>query len=105
MVMSCFLVGEGHSQRDDIALQREKKAHSQQSILDLRDGVLVLRLKTNHRKISILQQNARSSRLTSKQRERYQKILEGTIRRRDQFNKALAKIVIDSFTFCPVSHV
>ena len=101
-VISCFLVVEVYSQRDDIPLQKEKKAHSKQSILDMKDGVLILRLKTNHRKISFLQQNVRSSRLTLKQRERYRKILEGTLRRRDLFNQALSKIVLDSFSFCPV---
>lgn len=105
LILSCFLVTVGWSQRDDIVLQKEKKAHSQQAIIDMKNGVLVLRLRTNHRKIALLEQNARSQQLKPKQRERYQRILEGTIQRRDQFNKALLNIVMDSFTFCPVAIV
>ena len=103
LILSCFLATVGWSQRDDIVLQKEKKAHSQQAIIDLNKGVLILRLRTNHRKIALLEQNARSQQLKPKQRERYQRILEGTIQRRDQFNKALVNIVMDSFTFCPVA--
>lgn len=102
LLLLLLFVHEASSQRDDIVLQKEKKAYSQKAVIDLKNGVLVLRLKTNHRKIAILEQNAKSTRLSQKQRDRYKRILDGTIQRRDQFNSALIRAVMDSFSFCQV---
>ena len=102
LLLMLLLVHAASSQRDDIVLQKEKKSNSQKAVVDLKNGVLVLRLKTNHRKIAILEQNAKSTRLSQKQRDRYKRILDGTIQRRDQFNSALISALMDSFSFCPV---
>lgn len=90
------------AQRDDIVLTKEKKEFAFSSIKELKDGALVVRLKTNQRKIEIIERNLRSPKLTKAQRKRQEAILEGTIKSRDEFNEAIAGMFLDSFSFCPV---
>ncbi|BDS14786.1 hypothetical protein [Aureispira anguillae] len=90
------------AQRDDIVLTKEKKEFAFNSIKELKNGVLVVRLKTNQRKIEILERTLRDPNLTKQQRKRHQNILEGTIRSRDEFNQAIGKMFEEAFSFCPV---
>lgn len=90
------------AQRDDIVLTKEKKEFAFNSIKELKDGALVVRLKTNHRKIEIIERNLNNPNLTKAQRKRQEAILEGTLKTRDEFNEAIANMFLDSFTFCPV---
>lgn len=90
------------AQRDDIVLTKEKKEFAYNSIKELKDGALVVRLHTNHRKIQQLEMTLASSKLTKNQRKRHEGMLEGTIKRRDEFNIAIASMFADSFRFCPV---
>jgi hypothetical protein len=90
------------AQRDDIVLTKEKKEFAFNSIKELRKGALVVRLKTNQRKIEIIERNLRNPNLTKGQRKRQAAILTGTIKVRDEFNEAIASMFQDSFTFCPV---
>jgi hypothetical protein len=90
------------AQRDDIVLTKEKKEFAFNSIKELKDGALVVRLKTNQRKIEIIERNLRSPNLTKAQRKRQEAILEGTLKARDEFNEAIAGMFLDSFAFCPV---
>lgn len=90
-------------QRDDLHTQKEKKAHSQEAILDLKErGAVVLRLQTNHRKIQLLEQTLMSDDITEHQRHRHQRMLDNTLRRRDLFNEALRYSFVETFDFCPV---
>lgn len=90
------------AQRADIVLQKERKEFAYQSIKELKEGALVVRLKTNHRKIQLLENTLKSSTLKKNQRKRHQAMLDGTIQTRDDFNKAIAGIFMDSFKFCTI---
>lgn len=89
-------------QRDDIELDKEKREFAFNSIKELKNGALVVRLQTNHRKIEILEATVRDPKLTDAQRKRHKAILDGTVKRRDEFNNAIATMFADSFRFCPV---
>ena len=97
-----YWAGTAIAQRDDIVLTKEKKEFAFNSIKELKEGALVVRLKTNHRKIEILERTLRNPKLTKQQRKRHENILAGTIKQRDGFNKAIAKMFMDSFRFCSV---
>ena len=97
----CWL-STSFAQRDDIVLAKDKKIFAYNSVKELREGALVVRLKTNHRKIAILERTLRDPKLTKHQRKRHQNILDGTIKRRDELNNAIADMFMDSFKFCPV---
>jgi hypothetical protein len=104
-ILLCILLMLGSSvfaQRDDIVLTKEKKEYAFSSIKELKEGAMVVRLKTNHRKIEIIERNLRSQKLTKAQRKRQEAILAGTIKSRDEFNEAIRTMFVDSFTFCPV---
>jgi len=88
-------------QRDDLVLPKEKKEFAFQSIKELKEGVIVVRLKARERKISSLEATLRNPKLNKRQRKRYQRILDGTIQRRDKWNNAIAGMFVDSFSFCP----
>ena len=90
------------AQREDIVLQKERKEFAYKSIKELKEGALVVRLKTNHRKIGLLESTLRSSSLKKNQRKRHQAMLDATIKTRDDFNNAIADMFIDSFSFCTV---
>lgn len=96
------LGGSLFAQRDDIVLTKEKKEFAFNSIKELKQGALVVRLKTNHRKIAILERTLKDPNLSSRQRDRHEGILKGTIRVRDEFNNALVAMFNKSFNFCPV---
>lgn len=98
----CMLGSSLFAQRDDIVLTKEKKEFAFQSIKELKEGAMVVRLKTNHRKLEIIERNLRNPNLTKAQRKRQEAILEGTLKVRDEFNETIARIFLDSFTFCPV---
>lgn len=90
-------------QRDDLNYSKEKKAYAQASIVDLKErGALVLRLRTDHRKITMLEQTLASKRLTGKERQRHQRMLDNAIKRRDLFNESLRYAFTKTFDFCPV---
>ena len=90
-------------QRDDLNYPKEKKAYAQTSIKDLKErGALVLRLRTDHRKIQLLEQTVASKDINGEQRRRHQRMLDNTIERRDLFNEALRYAFEASFDFCPV---
>lgn len=104
-ILLLALLGWGLSlsaQRDDIVLTKEKKEFAFNSIKELKDGALIVRLKTNQRKIEILERTLRDPKLTKHQRKRHENILKGTIRARDEFNDAIASMFLDSFSFCPI---
>lgn len=90
------------AQRDDIVLTKEKKEFAFESIKELKEGAMVVRLKTHQRKIEIIERNLRSPKLTKAQRKREEAILAGTLKNRDEFNEAISTIFRDSFSFCPV---
>lgn len=89
-------------QRDDIELEKEKKEFAFNSIKELKNGALVVRLQTNHRKIAILEATLRDPKLKPAQYKRHKAILDGTVKRRNEFNETIAKMFADSFRFCPV---
>jgi hypothetical protein len=97
----CWAIA-GTAQRDDILSVKEKKEFAFSSIKELKDGAIVVRLKTNHRKIKILENTLKSLKITDQQRNRHQRILNNTVNARDQLNKAISDMFLDSFTFCPV---
>ena len=78
------------AQREDIVLQKERKEFAYQSIKELKEGALVVRLKTNQRKIQLLERTLRSSKLNKNQRKRHQAMLDGTLQTRNDFNEAIA---------------
>jgi hypothetical protein len=91
------------AQRDDIPLLKERQDFASQSIQELKEsGAIVLRLKTYHRKLSILEKTLSNSQLKTAQRRRYQKIYDGVVGRRDAFNESLKHSFTKNFTFCPV---
>lgn len=90
-------------QRDDMPLLKERQDFAARSIQELKNnGAVVLRLKTNHRKLTIMERTLRSSKLTDAQRKRHQAIYEATIARRDAFNESLKGSFLNNFDFCPV---
>ncbi|MFK7799484.1 MAG: hypothetical protein AB8E82_18680 [Aureispira sp.] len=90
-------------QRDDMPLLKERQDFAARSIQELKNnGAVVLRLKTNHRKLVIMERTLRSSKLTDAQRRRHQAIYEATIARRDAFNESLKGSFLNNFDFCPV---
>jgi hypothetical protein len=104
-ILLCIVLMVGSSvcaQRDDIVLTKEKKEYAFNSIKELKDGAMVVRLKTNQRKIEIIERNLRNTKLSKGQRKRQAAILAGTLQRRDEFNKAIGAMFLDSFDFCPV---
>lgn len=90
------------AQREDIVLQKERKEFAYQSIKELKEGALVVRLKTNQRKIQLLERTLKSSKLNKNQRKRHQAMLDGTLQTRNDFNEAIADMFLDSFSFCSV---
>lgn len=102
-----ILLGIGYlhhatAQRPDMVLPKEKRALAEQSIKDLKEGILVVRLQTNHRKIQALENTINSSQIKPNQKKRYEQILAVTLQKRDEFNVAISEMFIDSFGFCPV---
>lgn len=102
LFMVLMLGSNVFAQRDDIVLTKEKKEYAFNSIKELKNGAMVVRLKTNHRKIEIIERSLRSPNLKKGQRKRQEAILEGVLKTRNQFNEAIATMFLDSFTFCPV---
>lgn len=103
LLFMLFMLGSNiFAQRDDIVLTKEKKEYAFSSIKELKEGAMVVRLKTNHRKLAIIERNLRSPNLTKAQRKRQERILAGTLKARDEFNEAIGTMFVDSFTFCPV---
>lgn len=91
------------AQRDDIPLLRDRQDFAVRSIQELKkNGAIVLRLKTNYRKLSIMEKTLGSSKLTTAQRKRHQAIFDATIARRDAFNESLVTGFTKNFGFCPV---
>lgn len=91
------------AQRDDMLLQRERKAYAQRSIKELKSaGVMVLRLKTNHRQIKQLEKTLAHPDLSPSKRKRHQELLDYTITTRDSFNHAFLRAFHQVFDFCPV---
>jgi len=98
-----FMLGNSvFAQRDDIVLAKEKKEYAFNSIKELKDGAMVVRLKTNQRKIELIERNLKNTKLSKGQRKRQEGILEGTLKVRDEFNEAIRAMFLDSFDFCPV---
>jgi hypothetical protein len=64
-------------------------------------GVLVVRLKTNHVKVKALE-NTLNQDLKDGKRKRIQSILDETLTKQNIMNQAMAKGFLDSFKFCPV---
>ena len=90
-------------QRDDLLTPNAKRSHAETAILDLKNnGAMVLRLRTDHRKIDLLQQTLASEQLSDQQRRHHERLLESTLRRRDAFNQALRHAFTQAFNFCPV---
>ncbi len=90
-------------QRDDMPLLKERQDFAARSIQELKNnGAVVLRLKTNHRKLTIMERTLQSSKLTKAQRKRHQAIYDATIARRDAFNESLKGSFLNNFDFCPV---
>lgn len=80
-----------------------RKSNAIESIRDLKkEGAVVVRLKTKHRKIAILERNVRGLENKPKRQERYKKMLDGTLKYRDIVNLAMIEGFRDSFSFCPV---
>ena len=100
ILLGCSVVSI--AQRNDILLQSERKEFAEKSIHELKKGAIVVRLKTNHRKISMLQATLRSPKIKEKQRKRHQKMLDNTIGTRDAINQSIMDMFLDSFSFCPV---
>lgn len=91
------------AQREDIPLLKERQDFSARSIQELKNnGAIVLRLKTFHKKLAILERTLQSQELSPAQKKRHQAIYEATIRRRDAFNESLKSSFSKSFEFCPV---
>lgn len=91
------------AQRDDIPLLKDRQDFAARSIQELKNnGAIVLRLKTNHRKLVIMERTLRSPNLSDNQRKRHQAIYDATITRRDAFNASLKSAFTNEFTFCPV---
>lgn len=91
-----------NAQRDDILLQKEKRDFAFSSILAMKEGVLVVRLHTNSKKIELLKRTANDPSLRENQRKRHQRLLDATIKVRDEFNTAISNTFLDSFKFCEV---
>ena len=91
-----------NAQRDDIVLQKEKRDFAFSSILAMKEGVLVVRLHTNSKKIELLKRTANDPGLRESQRKRHQRLLDATIKVRDEFNAAISSTFLDSFRFCEV---
>ncbi|MCP4441468.1 MAG: hypothetical protein GY810_21380 [Aureispira sp.] len=80
-----------------------RKSNAVESIRDLKKGgAIIVRLKTKHRKIAILERNVRGLEGKPKRQERYEKMLNGTLKYRDAVNSAMIEGFRDSFSFCPV---
>ena len=91
------------AQRNDIPLLKDRQDFAARSIQELKNnGAVVLRLRTNHRKLSIMKRTLSSTQLTPGQRKRQQAIFDATIRRRDAFNESLKSSFTRNFKFCQV---
>lgn len=103
MLLLCSFQTALWAQREDIPLLNERQDFSARSIQELKDnGAIVLRLKTYHKKLSILERTLESSKLSKAQKKRHQGIYEATIRHRDAFNESLKSGFTKDFDFCPV---
>ncbi|MGH1335639.1 MAG: hypothetical protein ACRBFS_05880 [Aureispira sp.] len=91
------------AQRDDIPLLKDRQDFASRSVQELKNnGAIVLRLRTNHRKLSIMERTLNNPNLTAGQRKRHQAIFDATIERRDAFNESLKSSFTKNFKFCPV---
>lgn len=104
LILALFLGAlSTQAQRNDLLTPKEKREHAQTAIVDLKErGAMVLRLKTDHRKISLLEKTIASTTITETQRRRHEKLLANTIRSRDAYNEALRSAFTRAFDFCPV---
>lgn len=104
MVLCCNQALWGQfSDPDPRRIQKEK---ARQAVLDMRDsGLLIVRLKTEHRAIQVLEAVVARKDLRPKQLARHQAILDGRKRHRDEINQAFFDCFADSFNFCPVYFV
>jgi len=65
-------------------------------------GVLVVRLRTNHVKVKALENTLANQDLKAGKRKRIQSMLDETLTKQNIMNQAMAKSFLDSFKFCPV---
>lgn len=87
----------------EITKPKVRKSNAIESIRDLKkEGAVIIRLKTKHRKLAILERNVRGLEGKPKRQERYKKMLDGTLKYRDAINSSLLAGFRDSFSFCPV---
>ncbi len=102
-VLSLFLILSFELYSQPTFNGRYNKEIAFQAVKDMKyNGVLVVRLKTNHIKISALQKELSNPNLKKSKRKRAQAMLDESILKRDAINKTLSSIFLDSFHFCPV---
>ena len=81
---------------------KSNRERSEEAIMDLHDGALVVRLKSKRNKIEKLEASIASPALSEKDRKKLQKELETTIAENNEFNAELANAFAEFYTFSAV---
>ena len=81
---------------------KTNKSIAEQAIIDLRDGALVLRLKSKHNKITKLEELLAKPDIDEKDRKKLEKELANTIRERDLFNTELVASFVAHYKFSAI---
>lgn len=83
----------------------ERKAIAHEAIKELKEGTLVLRLKSKQTKLVALNDLLAKEGLSAKERNNIEKRIETTISERDAYNKSLVDAFEDKFTFAEVYYM
>ncbi len=81
---------------------KKNRAKAEQAIMALKDGALVLRLKTKRNKIEKIQELLTKPDLNGNERKKLEKELETTIKERDEYNTATVAAFNNHYTFSAI---
>ena len=84
---------------------KDNNLRAQQAIMDLKDGALVVRLKSKRNKIEKLQEAIASPNLPEKEKKRLQKDLDNTIQENEEYNSSIVSAFDQYFKFSPVYYI
>lgn len=99
MILMVFWGNGVNAQIYEIIDYKKRKVIADSLMNELKTGALVIRLKTKHKKLTTLNKALNNENLSDKQRKRAKKIIETTIKERDEFNQEIVSAFHDSYDY------
>jgi hypothetical protein len=81
---------------------KQNRLRSEQAIVDLREGALVVRLKSKRNKIEKLEEAIANPELDEKERNRLKKELDETTMEKEEYNAGLSDAFVNYYTFSAI---